>query len=377
MADRGKSDEARALVPAASAAVVRAGDPVDLRAELLFEEAVGTQSTPRVAEGITLLEQALALLEKNGATSPASPLASRYADYTVELGVLHQRHGDQALALAAYHRAIDSYQRVYGKDSAQEAYAWQDLADASRWAGKLDDALAAFHEAIRIRESRVGDSPALAESYGGLGQALTSAGKYDDALVALRRAAEIDRRVSGDGSLAFNYDLEDEANALSNLGRYDEALSIFDEIVPQIERSAGDSINVALVIHDRADLEFRMNRCDRALTDYARAIDRMERAGGTDEGVLVYPLVGQARCLLGAGRAAEAIAPLQRALSLHAPGGAASLLARARFYLGRAQVDSGRDRAGGLAAARAARAALEDINSDELAKIDRWLADHR
>jgi tetratricopeptide (TPR) repeat protein/tRNA A-37 threonylcarbamoyl transferase component Bud32 len=377
MADLGKSDEARALVPAASAAVLRAGDPVDLRAELLFEEAVGTQSTPRIGEGITTLEQALALLEKAGARSPGSWLAPRYADYTLELGVLQQRHGDAALALSTFHRSIDSYQRLYGKDSAQEAYAWNDLANASRWAGKLDDAVAAFREAIRIREARVGDSPALAMSYGGLAEALNDGGRYDDALPAIRRAVDIDRRVSGEGSVAVDYDLEDEADRLSGLRRYDEALPIFDEIIPRLERSDGESINVALTIYDRADLEFRMNRCDRALPDYARAIELMERSSGTDYGQLVYPLVGQGRCLVGAGRASDAIAPLQRALSLHAPGGAASLLARARFYLGRAQVESGRDRAGGLAAARAARAAIAGSDPRELAEIDRWLADHR
>src|SRR5207302_892498 len=104
-----------------------------------------------------------------------------------------------------------------------EAYAWNDLADASRSAGKLDDSLAAYRNAIRIRESRVGASPVLASTYGGLGETLAEVHKYDDAIAAFRRAIDMDRRISGDGSVAVDYDLGDEAGALIGLRRYDEA----------------------------------------------------------------------------------------------------------------------------------------------------------
>ena len=43
---RGKIDEALALVPSARAAVLRAGDPIDLRADLLYAHAIVLDSVP-------------------------------------------------------------------------------------------------------------------------------------------------------------------------------------------------------------------------------------------------------------------------------------------------------------------------------------------
>ena len=89
----------------------------------------------------------------------------------------------------------------------------------------------------------------------------------------------------------------------------------------------------------------------------------------------MYPLIADARCKLTLGRAADAIAPLERALTLvnnQVPGKDAL----ARFYLGRAKVDSGRDRAGGLAEASAAYPKLAGLHPDEQAAIDRWFTAH-
>ncbi|MCE9572240.1 MAG: hypothetical protein K8W52_03705, partial [Deltaproteobacteria bacterium] len=95
-------------------------------------------------------------------------------------------------------------------------------------------------------------------------------------------------------------------------------------------------------------------------------------------------LLGQGRCLVRLDRAADAIAPLERAVGLIPTSGALTLHDHlARAWLGRALVGAGRERGRGLALARTARAPIaaevaKDHDYDrELRDLDAWLAKHR
>src|SRR5262249_19783086 len=109
--------------------------------------------------------------------------------------------------------------------------------------------------------------------------------------------------------------------------------------------------------------------------DYGRAEAMFEHLRGPNTELLIYPLVGEAGCLLRTGRPADAIPRVQRALALPAQPGDASDVALAPAYLARAPGDTGRDRAGGLPMARAARPAIaaDPTATARLHEVDDWL----
>jgi tetratricopeptide (TPR) repeat protein len=377
LADKGQVAESRALRGAALAAVHRAGDPVDLQADLLFEEGASEHYTDRVRDGLAELRRARALLEGAGAERPTSPLASRYPVVVLEEAVLLFETGDHDAAFATFDHAIALFRALYGPDSMAEGYVRNDLGESYRRAGRYDDALGAYGEAIRILRARGGSSGSLAQSLGGRAETFSAMRRWDDARAAFEETIEMDRALHIDGDPTLDYDRSGLATALAHLGRRGEAQAIFDDALGTLDRSATGS-NLALVHLARGELELDDAQCDRALADFQRAVDLLEQVGGPKDGWLIAPLVGEGRCLLSQRRPGAAVAPLSRAAALTPRPETRRAALLARFYVDRALVEAGRDRSR-VADAETARAQIADANAadpDELARIDRWLAVH-
>jgi tetratricopeptide (TPR) repeat protein len=204
---------------------------------------------------------------------------------------------------------------------------------------------------------------------------LNDQGKWPDALALYDRALRIDRATLPAGDTQLAAVLIGRANTLKHLDRLDDAAQGYDDALAIYERAGARSYNVAITLYNRGELASLRGRCDDALRDYGRAAEMFEHLRGPSTELLLYPLVGEAGCLLRRGRAADAIPRLQRALALPARPGDASDVALARAYLGRALVETGRDRAGGLAMIRAARPALaaDAASAEVLRQLDDWL----
>jgi tetratricopeptide (TPR) repeat protein len=370
-----KPDAALALFPTASAAVLRAGEPPDLRAELLYGQATVINRGPHPEEALAMLGDARQLLERAGATAPGSPLAGRLADMVFETATVHARLGHDGDAIASLRDAIERWRALYGADSPDEAFGWQNLGATQQRAGKNDEALTAFRTAARIREARLGASALTASSLVAVASVLNDQGKWADAIAVYDRALRIDRAAlpAGDGQIAAV--LIGRANTLKHLDRLDEAAQGYDDALAIYERTGARSTNVGITLYNRGELAGLRGRCDDALRDYRSAAAMFEQLRGPTTELLLYPLAGEAGCLLRTGRAAEAIPLAQRALALPARPGDASDVALARAYLGRALVETGRDRAGGLAMVRAARPAIaaDPTAATALHEIDDWL----
>jgi tetratricopeptide (TPR) repeat protein len=181
----GKLDEATALVPTASAAVLRAGDPPDLRANLLYSQAQALNAGPHPEPALGLLTQARQLLEQAGATSPSSPFAGRLADVVAETGMAYARRNEPDAAIASYRDAIERRRALYGRDSPDEATDWKAIGAVQQRNDKQDEALAAFRTAARIREARLGESPLTARTLVAVASALNEQRHWDEAARAV------------------------------------------------------------------------------------------------------------------------------------------------------------------------------------------------
>jgi eukaryotic-like serine/threonine-protein kinase len=378
--DQQQLEEALALLPVASAAVLRAGDPVELRVELLYSEAIVLEQGPRVADALQRLERARRILEGDGAARSGSHLASRLADIVHEMGNAYSVAGDQGAAIASYRRVLTDRRALYGPDSVDEAIALHNLGEALRLAGRLDDALVAVSEAARINEARMGESSRLASNLVSIATILGDQGDWEKSLAVHDRALGIYRTRLLHDDVQLAAVLVGRALALSHTRRAGDARAAADEVIAMLERAGATTLNLPIAYYNRGELAVRLGRCDEALADYARALDGFVAQLGRSAGFLVYPLVGQGRCLVRTGRAAAAIAPLERAVGLPTEASAALQAALARAWLGRALVESGRDRPRGRALARAARAGVAQAattdpdGSAALDDLDRWLS---
>jgi tetratricopeptide (TPR) repeat protein len=208
---------------------------------------------------------------------------------------------------------------------------------------------------------------------------LNEQGHWAESLEVADRALKMQRAKLPPDDLQLTPTLLGRAIALNRLERLDEAAQVYDETLAIFERAGAKTNDMAITLYNRGQLEIKRGRLDRALRDYVRAAALMEEVLGTNANRLIWPLVGQARCLIRLGRPAEAIPLLERALKLPTIPDDSSEVIYGKYYLGRARVETRRDIAGGLAMVRAARAEMapDPWSADILRELDAWLAAHR
>jgi tetratricopeptide (TPR) repeat protein len=330
----------------------------------------------RPEEALALLEEERKLLERAGAATPASSLSRRLGEALDAIAWSYNCSGDIDAAIAASRKAFDHWLAVSGVDSVDLALPLGNLEDALQRAHRNDEALDAAREVVRLREARLGDSPSLAQALSGEGEALAALERWEDALSVYERSLRIARATMTPGDLNFCWPLLQHGKLLLDLGRLDEAQRDFDEAVALFDKVGGKGTNLAIALHGHAIVAARRGRCADALVDDARAIKVLEDVAPASS-LLLEPLSGSGGCLVRLGRPAEAIPLLERALAIRSSTDLFEQ-AKAKAYLGRARVETGRDVNGGLAMARAARATIAAApdGAEELRWLDRWLATH-
>jgi tetratricopeptide (TPR) repeat protein len=317
-------------VPAATAAIHRSRDPVDLRVDLLLAEAKVLDEGQKVPEALAKLAEAEKLLE--GDDLPAA-LAARRADVILEKALATRRQGDDARAIALYLEAIEASRALYGPDSVTEAIARHNVGEIRRWSGQLAEALEDYREAARINRARAGDSPRLVSNLVGIASALAAHGDLANAVVSYEQALAALRAQVGDGDVSMVPTLVGLAEVQGNLDRFDDAERTYRELFGIIEKTHAVTRNDPIARYNRAELLRRRGRCADAVDEYRRSITGFEAFDGKDASLLPYPLIGEAQCLVELRRARDAKAPLERALAILGPAGDAAQVKTARDLL--------------------------------------------
>jgi tetratricopeptide (TPR) repeat protein len=283
------------------------------------------------------------------------------------------RSGESALALDVYVGA--AFQRV-GRHDARYADYLMAAGELRLRLERYDEARPYFEAALQLLEGLFGEHDV----------------RVADALVELATTLPPDRRAEQEESLARALSIYEEIrgpmhpsvgetlNRIGNLAEdpdemaaaYDRALTIFADAFGPDDWQVGRALNnSAEGLCLRGDVERGLERVTRGLEIY-------EKSFGAEHCHLGYPLVAMGRCYLQGSRPEDAIAPLERALticggqSLHA-----ALVPDIEFQLARALWSAHRDRARAVALARAARVgyqATEGRSQKELQEIDAWLA---
>jgi tetratricopeptide (TPR) repeat protein len=252
---------------------------------------------------------------------------------------------------------------------------------------EYEDARAFFERALALREKALGpDHPDVAASLNGLGVVAELQGKYEDARDFLERALAITETALGPNH-------PDVARWPHNLGtvaisqtEYEEAHDLYERALVIREKALGsDHPGVANLLEKLGYVSALEAEYEEARDLYERALAIREKTLGPDHPGMAKALTGLGDALLGLGKPADAVLPLERALTIlitHEVSHA--LLAEARFALARAlwtaPATQGRDRPRARILAEQARdayAAAGEPRKADLAKLETWLAEHR
>jgi tetratricopeptide (TPR) repeat protein/predicted Ser/Thr protein kinase len=346
-------------VPAARAAIARAGDPLDLRVRLLYGQAQVLDNTPRVSEALALLAEAERLLASASPAERTADLEERRADVLLETATALDVLGDSEAALVKYQEATARYRELFGPDTLDEAMVLHNVAETLRHLGRPEDAIASAREAARINRARAGKSHSLAENLVTVGAALGEADRWEEALAAYDEALAIDREILPPNDIELVPLLLGRSLAYKNLKRRDEAKKGYDEVIALYEATGASDMNLAITRFNRGEMALAAGDLEASIADHTQAAKELEAMLGPSGSRLCYPLFSLGKAYLLNENYAMAIGPLSRVLQLEIAPREEKFRIIASLYVGVARVLSRLDRKGGLALVKAGRAALE------------------
>ncbi len=353
----GRPDEGLAMVAPASAAVLRAGDPVRLRAGLLLAQAIVLDQGPKLEEGLQRLAEARALLVKSGADQAGSPLAELLADVASEQGQALTINGDYEQATVALREAIDRYRAMRGPDSTDEAIVLHNLGITFQRMDKTADALASLREAVRINERKAAGTARLGSNLLSIASVLGNMDKWDESLTTYDRAVELLRDAAKNDPNQLAGLLLGRAMALQHAGRLVESRAGYDEAIAAFATTGAIGTNLPLARLNRGNLSVQEKKWRDAIADYEQTVLEFEKVEGPRR--IVHPLLALGKALVMDGRPAEAIAVLERALPLAEKR--PPQRARIHAWLARALAATSRDPARVAELTKTARAELAEL----------------
>ena len=193
--------------------------------------------------------------------------------------------GDLAIATLAY--AVDEAVRVFGPDHPDTALARYALGIAQIAAKQFDAGIAELRTSLAIRRAAFpGDSVQVAESLQGLGDALGASGKNAESVTYLEEGlAILDRVHEGDSAQAANMQIL-IGLSLEELHRDDDAIAHDLRAADIADRSLQHREDLAAMgLRLAADLELAHDHAPTALEHLERGLRLLERAHAAPDDV--------------------------------------------------------------------------------------------
>jgi len=247
--------------------------------------------------------------------------------------VIIYARGEVRAALDCYREALALFQRL--GESGEVASVLNNIGFAAYSLGEPGPAAESYQQALDIRRAN-GDRAGEAQVLNNLAVLARSLGEIDDALADYAAAREI---------LASLHDRRQEASALNNLGvayrslgEVERARVYLDQAL-ELRRQVEDRRGEVITLDNLGLLELDQGEPARAIDLFRRALALASKGSPRDEGT-AHGYLGEA--LLAAGRPAESIAELDRALTLHRAAEDRVSEARSERRKGEALAASGR-----------------------------------
>ncbi len=251
----GEYQEARQHLATAAAAFAVVDQPGG-QARALSRAAYIAHLQNRVPEGRPLVEAAMALLTEDDPQFAYCCLVSGMLAFDEENWTAAIVWGERAVALCERHG-----------ERRTAAFALNNLSMAYRWAGRLAEAGACGERAVRLFQE-VGDPVNLGAAAYTLGNLYITQGDVEKALERYVQA-EATLRSYGEGRAALTW--QGIARALRLLGRYDSAVSYYQQVLTAL-RQLNDHIGVVNALDGMGLTYQAMGLPDQARAAYTEAL---------------------------------------------------------------------------------------------------------
>jgi tetratricopeptide (TPR) repeat protein len=364
-----------ALVPRATAAIARLGGNAGL--ESFLERTLGAVDTIRGSydSGIQHLQRAIDLGVQAFGPDDASVASAQLNLGSAVLGQGHPRR-----ALSILERGRTTTERLWGPDHPRTAQALRLLGIAHNDAGDPRLAENELRRTLAIGEATLGPQHRdLTFTLTFLAEALDDQGRFEDAIALDRRAVAIAEKTLGLAHPVLGEALVDLGVHLGHGRHHDEAYDQMRRGEAILAKANGpDDPRFLLSLVQRGNLLSGQARWRDALALYHQAIPALERAHFTRR-ELTSAVIHQARGFLELHQPTRGLAALEE-LATKLDELRPDLRVAVEFTLARALWDSGGDR---RRAHELASRALEDIgdlprtHGDDIAQIERAMASHR
>jgi hypothetical protein len=307
-----RDKDANATLEEAAQAAARARDDRVAALARLLQAGQAALLTTDKDRATTLVQVAAAAVERAG-----NPTELRAQLENIRGAIAYAR-GEYEAARAHDEASVAARIETFGPESSTVAHAKQNLALALAQLGKKDDARRENEEAVAMMERVLGaDHPELAVPLNTLGTHLADAGKLDEALRVLERAKAL--RVA-----ALGPDHPDVATTNNNLGKLAQmrgdpraAIGYFSESVVTLERTRGkDVVELAMPLSGLGASHADLAEWATAQRFLERAIGIAELRRGSDHPALISMLITFANVRANRGDVAGQRAALERALAI-------------------------------------------------------------
>jgi tetratricopeptide (TPR) repeat protein/predicted Ser/Thr protein kinase len=327
-----RPDEARALEPAVTAAVERAGGDPELRGQL-----ENTRGAIALGNGDYALAAERFLEAKSLTVSAIGTEAPKVADMLTNAGLALESTGRFAEARAAHDEAVALRARVLGPDHPSVGSSYRALGALLDSMGEREEALAQFKKAVAIFEEGLpADHPTLGNTLSSVGVVLDNLERSDESLEFHRRAVAILEKRSADAPVPLSYALSNLGISHMRQGRYAEAdkayqrsLAIKEKVLgPDHPSVASTLCSMGTAAMESGDLARGKAACSRSLAIMEKRLgrDHPEVAGPLQS--LTYNAIRRGEPKLALPLITRAVAIMEKAGMTGAPGFGDSLVLR-------------------------------------------------
>ncbi|MBX7081003.1 MAG: serine/threonine-protein kinase [Nannocystaceae bacterium] len=336
-------------------------------------EAIALVMEGDLVGGQRLLDE---MLQRQRAREPEGP---RLAVLLGNAGALLATRGQYGPARRYLAEAEVAYRRSFGEQHPDLLSLLSNLGAIELFEGHYEAAIDRLDDVAQRQRAVLGsDHPEYGNTLNNLANANRLAGHVDVAIAVHRQALALRERKPGPNSLVVAQTLDNLSIALRSRNDIAEARKVHDRATEIRKRLvAPDHTEMAVNWLNEAEQAAAEHDVEAALGAYAKALEIRERKLGNTHPQTIAVLSSRGDTLLAAGRRAEAIADLERALAAAiAGGGSVRQLAALRFDLAQALEDPARARRLALEA-RDEYATYRDDGpavAERIAEIDAWLA---
>jgi len=202
------------------------------------------------------------------------------------LGKLQTRLAQLPPAHRSLQESLDLFLQHYGPDHSEISAGQIELAVLHEEEGGSERAMAMYVAALRQRATLVTTDPgASIEPLSGIGNVFSAMGEYDSALVYTNRALDALRTSGRYGTIEEAMLTNSKAYRLDNLGRYAEALPIYEQSLllrKALIAQGVKEVDLSTVYGNLGYLYDELGQYDRALLYYDSCLVIEQRVYGTE-----------------------------------------------------------------------------------------------